>query len=149
MKEYSMQDVESHNNETSCWVVIDGAVVDATLFLNKHPGGAARILKMAGKNATDAFSVIGHSKAAKKLVAHYAIGTIGNVVVVKPDVSELTAHKDWLMSLSADSPFFSRLFSDHDMQHVHALLGSESSKLRSFWWHTTSCAQDRVQGAQK
>jgi hypothetical protein len=36
----------------SCWVIIKGEVYDVTNFLDHHPGGAAIILKYAGKDAT-------------------------------------------------------------------------------------------------
>lgn len=130
-----MQDVQPHNNSESCWVVIDRVVVDATLFLDKHPGGADRILKLAGKDATETFALIGHSNAAKKLVAHYAVGTLGKAVVIKPDESELDIHGDWLRTwlVKNDHPVLARLFnSGHDYMHVHALMGG--TVLASFAW---------------
>mmetsp|Transcript_49899 Transcript_49899/g.160352 ORF Transcript_49899/g.160352 Transcript_49899/m.160352 type:complete len:544 (+) Transcript_49899:105-1736(+) len=129
LQQYSMEEVQSHNDEQSCWVVIDGFVVDATLFLNKHPGGASRISNMAGKDATDAFTTIGHSNAAKKLVAHYAIGTVGNTSIIKPSVSEDELHGDWL---SANFPLLSRLNSGHDKKHMHKLLGGMTAA--SYAW---------------
>eukprot|EP00444_Apocalathium_aciculiferum_P061054 CAMPEP_0183601140 /NCGR_PEP_ID=MMETSP0371-20130417/180287_1 /TAXON_ID=268820 /ORGANISM="Peridinium aciculiferum, Strain PAER-2" /LENGTH=465 /DNA_ID=CAMNT_0025813223 /DNA_START=81 /DNA_END=1476 /DNA_ORIENTATION=- len=129
LQQYSMEDVQSHNDEQSCWVVIDGVVVDATLFLNKHPGGASRIVNMAGKDATDPFTTIGHSLAAKKLVAHYAIGTVGNTSIIKPSVSESELHGDWF---SANFPLVSRLNSGHDKKHMHKLLGGMT--VASYAW---------------
>mmetsp|Transcript_53095 Transcript_53095/g.137346 ORF Transcript_53095/g.137346 Transcript_53095/m.137346 type:complete len:434 (+) Transcript_53095:79-1380(+) len=129
LQQYSMEDVQSHNDEQSCWVVIDGVVVDATLFLNKHPGGASRIVNMAGKDATDPFTTIGHSLAAKKLVAHYAIGTVGNTSIIKPSLSESELHGDWF---SANFPLVSRLNSGHDKKHMHKLLGGMT--VASYAW---------------
>jgi cytochrome b involved in lipid metabolism len=36
----SLEDVNSHNNSESCWVVISDGVWDVTDFLPAHPGGA-------------------------------------------------------------------------------------------------------------
>lgn len=46
------EEVQKHNTRESCWVIIDGQVYDATSVLAWHPGGAAVILKNAGKDAT-------------------------------------------------------------------------------------------------
>jgi cytochrome b involved in lipid metabolism len=42
-------DVAEHNSRKSCWVVVQGQAYDVTDFLDSHPGGAAIILRYAGK----------------------------------------------------------------------------------------------------
>ncbi|RDW65082.1 hypothetical protein BP6252_10733 [Coleophoma cylindrospora] len=51
----SESDVRKHASRESCWVIIRGSVYDLTSFVDDHPGGAAVILKYAGKDATAAF----------------------------------------------------------------------------------------------
>ncbi|KAH8887605.1 glycolate oxidase [Thozetella sp. PMI_491] len=51
-------EVAKHGKQDSCWVVIHGKVWDVTSFLGEHPGGAAVILKGAGRDATEAYSEI-------------------------------------------------------------------------------------------
>ena len=51
-KYISYDEVQKHNSPESCWVIINGQVYDATSVLAWHPGGAAVILKNAGKDAT-------------------------------------------------------------------------------------------------
>ncbi|KAJ9102023.1 hypothetical protein QFC19_004949 [Naganishia cerealis] len=51
-----MSEVEKHNRREDCWIVLEGQVWDMTGFLQDHPGGAASILRMAGKDATGIFS---------------------------------------------------------------------------------------------
>lgn len=40
--------VANHSTKESCWIVIDSQVYDVTSFLQRHPGGAAVILKQGG-----------------------------------------------------------------------------------------------------
>ncbi|KAG6321387.1 hypothetical protein E4U44_005179 [Claviceps purpurea] len=51
-------DIEKHNDENSCWVIIHGYAYDVTDFLPEHPGGSGVILKHAGKDATEEFDPI-------------------------------------------------------------------------------------------
>lgn len=41
--------VAAHNTRQSCWVIIDDKVYDVTSIIGDHPGGAAAILRHAGK----------------------------------------------------------------------------------------------------
>ena len=52
---YTMRDVSTHDTAQSCWSVIDGVVYDLTAWISDHPGGEAAILKLCGKDGTDAF----------------------------------------------------------------------------------------------
>lgn len=47
--------VAQHADRTSCWAAIDGNVYDLTTWIDRHPGGAERILQLCGTNATAAF----------------------------------------------------------------------------------------------
>ncbi|KAI8805119.1 FMN-dependent dehydrogenase-domain-containing protein [Cladochytrium replicatum] len=51
----SWDEIRKHISEGDCWIVVHGKVVDVSGFLSKHPGGAALILREAGKDATNAF----------------------------------------------------------------------------------------------
>jgi hypothetical protein len=42
-------EIAEHSNRQSCWIVIEGRAYDVTDFLDSHPGGAAIILRHAGK----------------------------------------------------------------------------------------------------
>ena len=52
---YTLAQVAKHASATSCWSVVNGNVYDLTRWINRHPGGASRILGMCGKDATSAF----------------------------------------------------------------------------------------------
>ena len=72
---YTMEEIEKHDNEKSCWFVRGGRVYDATSYLDDHPGGAESILLVAGQDATVEFDSV-HSEEAKKQLEDYYIGDV-------------------------------------------------------------------------
>lgn len=42
-------EVAKHNTTSSCWIVIGGKVYDVTPYLERHPGGAAILVKQGGR----------------------------------------------------------------------------------------------------
>ena len=55
-KKYSLKDVAKHSSSTSCWSAIDGNVYDLTNWINRHPGGAAVIKAICGKDGSASFN---------------------------------------------------------------------------------------------
>lgn len=53
---YSMADVATHKDGTSCWTTINGGVYDVTSWINQHPGGPEAILSLCGKDGSSAFT---------------------------------------------------------------------------------------------
>ncbi|MCO5575666.1 hypothetical protein L7F22_029470 [Adiantum nelumboides] len=51
-------------------------VYDVSKFLDEHPGGDDVILSATGKDATDDFEDVGHSKTARDMLTQYYIGDI-------------------------------------------------------------------------
>lgn len=69
-KEFTREEIEKHNKEDDCWIVIKGKVYDATSVLDWHPGGKAPIMAHAGKvhlDTTDEFESIHDDYAEHKL----------------------------------------------------------------------------------
>ena len=58
----TMAEVEQHNSEEDCWVVINGKVYDLTDFAEEHPAGPESIIELAGQDGTEAFEAV-HSES--------------------------------------------------------------------------------------
>merc|ERR1740139_1695710 len=74
---YTLEEVAKHNSKQSCWVVLDGKVLDVTSFLSEHPGGELAILTFAGKDATEEFNMIHPPDVVGKYAPDAIIGEIG------------------------------------------------------------------------
>lgn len=78
IKTYTMAQVQQHDNEQDCWIVLDGKVYDMTEWIPTHPGWAA-ILQWCGKDGTDLYenrpmwSGTPHSEWARDLLPQYYI----------------------------------------------------------------------------
>eukprot|EP01026_Neomeris_dumetosa_P059215 TRINITY_DN5527_c0_g3_i1.p1 TRINITY_DN5527_c0_g3~~TRINITY_DN5527_c0_g3_i1.p1 ORF type:complete len:128 (-),score=15.33 TRINITY_DN5527_c0_g3_i1:46-429(-) len=70
----SWEEVQQHNNSSSCWVVVQNKVYDVAEFIEKHPGGPV-IREFGGRDATDVFSAF-HSKKAWRFLDSFLIGEI-------------------------------------------------------------------------
>merc|ERR1712178_157161 len=75
---YTMEEVAKHNTKASCWVVLDGKVLDVTKFLGDHPGGELAILTFAGKDATEEFNMIHPPDVVGKYAPDSVIGVVGS-----------------------------------------------------------------------
>lgn len=53
---YTVLQVAAHNNESSCWTIIDGNVYDLTDWIKQHPGGKEAILQLCGQDGTERFA---------------------------------------------------------------------------------------------
>ncbi|KAI5201802.1 hypothetical protein E4T39_05045 [Aureobasidium subglaciale] len=77
-KQFTREEIEKHNSEDDCWIVVDGNVYDATSVLEWHPGGKATITNHAGKlsqETSESFESIHDGYAYKKL-AECILGTV-------------------------------------------------------------------------
>ncbi|KAL9674542.1 hypothetical protein QQ045_030814 [Rhodiola kirilowii] len=70
-------------------------VYDVTEFMDDHPGGRDVLLTSIGKDATEDFEDVGHSKAAREQLEKYYIGEI--------DASTLSKKKSYTAPQSNQS----------------------------------------------
>ncbi|MCO5598753.1 hypothetical protein L7F22_052852 [Adiantum nelumboides] len=76
LREISMEEVAKHASDDDCWVAVNGQVIDATGFLDDHPGGRKAILLYKGRDATEEFNML-HDKSV--IAKYYKEGIIGTV----------------------------------------------------------------------
>ena len=62
---YTLAEVSQHNNETSCWTVIDGKIYDITSYIYSHPAGVNKILQGCGVDATKMYGRVGAHDVAR------------------------------------------------------------------------------------
>ena len=78
-KQFTRQEIEKHDSEGDCWIVVDGKVYDATSVLAWHPGGKAAVLGHAGKvhqETSDEFASIHDGYAYQKLKGRLVIPSV-------------------------------------------------------------------------
>lgn len=63
---FTKQEVELHNKEDDCFVILFGKVYDVTKFMHDHPGGKDAIMLFAGKDATEEFDMLHQPSVLKK-----------------------------------------------------------------------------------
>jgi cytochrome b involved in lipid metabolism len=75
------EEVKKHDSGTSCWSIVYGNVFDLTKWITKHPGGAAVIRAICGKDGTAAFEGQheGEGRPAREL-SNYFLGKLGDSV---------------------------------------------------------------------
>jgi cytochrome b involved in lipid metabolism len=74
----TMAEVKKHASASSCWSVVDGEVFDLTKWINRHPGGAGRILDMCGQDGSAAYhGQHGNSGRASQILNGYSLGKLG------------------------------------------------------------------------
>jgi len=76
---YTIEEVNKNNSKESCWTVIRGKVYDLTQWIDKHPGGADKILSICGKDGTQVFiQKHGGKEKPEKILKEFEIGILKN-----------------------------------------------------------------------
>ncbi|EEB12650.1 Cytochrome b5, putative [Pediculus humanus corporis] len=99
VKLFTRNDVSKSKNSKSTQIIIHNIVYDVTEFLNEHPGGEEVLLDHAGKDATEAFEDVGHSRDARDMMSKYKIGELNEEEKVK--TTEKTI-RDWVEKKNDD-----------------------------------------------
>ncbi|KAI8809495.1 acyl-CoA dehydrogenase/oxidase [Cladochytrium replicatum] len=75
-KQFTVQEVATHNKESDAWVIIDGEVFNVTDFAAMHPGGELLLLQYAGKDVTEEFYGLHRQEVLDKYRKKLKIGDI-------------------------------------------------------------------------
>ena len=89
MKTYTKEGVTRLSEESQdCWIIVCGRVfcIDKQ-YLNDHPGGRDVLMENNGKDATEEWTSIKHSKRARLKMKDFLVGEI-----------EGNTHEDWTSS---------------------------------------------------
>ncbi len=77
VKTFTSAQVTMHNNESSCYTIIEGKVYDLTSWISQHPGGERAILSICGKDGTAAYEgQHGGESRPEKILATFYIGEL-------------------------------------------------------------------------
>lgn len=77
IKYYTLDEIKQHNNKASCWTIINNMVYDLTNWIDSHPGGAKAILRLCGKEGTQAFiKKHGGEEKPEKVLEKFKIGIL-------------------------------------------------------------------------
>jgi cytochrome b involved in lipid metabolism len=87
----NMAEIGKHNNQSDCWMLINGKVYDITSFFGSHPGGNGTMISSCGRDATDAYMTkdpnasssgnrSAHSSRAVRMLADYYVGDFNQVI---------------------------------------------------------------------
>ncbi|KEY71333.1 hypothetical protein S7711_05924, partial [Stachybotrys chartarum IBT 7711] len=77
-KQFTREEIEKHDAEKDCWIVVDGKVYDATSVMSWHPGGKTPIMTHAGRvrqeTTTESTSI--HNDFAYEKLKECLLGTV-------------------------------------------------------------------------
>ena len=76
---YTMAQVGTHSNASSCWSAINGNVYNLTSWISQHPGGRDAILSICGKDGSVALNTQhGGQPNPAQALATFKIGVLAN-----------------------------------------------------------------------
>lgn len=74
----SEAEVAKHASGSDCWSIVNGNVYNLTSYVNSHPGGAANIESICGKDGTSAFKAQHNGEGTpNNVLSNFMIGALG------------------------------------------------------------------------
>ena len=90
-KQYTRNEVQTTTDgKNKTLIILHDMVYDVSGFLNEHPGGEEILLDHEGKDGSDDFDDVGHSKDAFDLMQKYRVGE-----VVESERTNKSPKKTW------------------------------------------------------
>lgn len=104
----SLSEVQKHNSQTDCWVIVNNNVYDVTQYINLHPGGSTTIYSYCGQDMTQEFLTKGgqgsHSSLADKQHSLMLLGPL-NGQITNSSVTNNQNLQNSLKQLKNDNSF--------------------------------------------
>ncbi|KAK5077736.1 hypothetical protein LTR70_009471 [Exophiala xenobiotica] len=137
----AVSEIQSHNKEEDCWIVVDGQVWDITQFAPEHPGGPAIIYKYAGRDATEAYGEIHAPSIIKNGLPENAHkGTVDEATITKKWSEPLPSAAPKAASKSvAVKPPLDGIINSHDFELV-----AKNSATAKTWAFYSSASNDLI-----
>ncbi|KAJ5136652.1 cytochrome b5 [Penicillium atrosanguineum] len=76
VKEFTLEEVTTHNTKKDLYMVIHDKVYDCSSFVDEHPGGEEVLLDVGGQDGTEAFEDVGHSDEAREILEGLLVGNV-------------------------------------------------------------------------
>ncbi len=77
VKTFTLAEVALHKSASDCYTAIRGSVYDLTSFIQRHPGGVDRIMRLCGIEGTDEFMAQhGGDARPESMLASLKIGVV-------------------------------------------------------------------------
>lgn len=76
MNTYTREEVQNHNKEGDCWLIIDNNIYDVTEFANIHPGGKQLLYSVGGQDATEYFYELHREEILLEVASEFIIGSL-------------------------------------------------------------------------
>ena len=73
-----MDEVNQHNTDKDCWVVIDNKVYDISSFVSQHPGGKQILVSVSGDDVTEYFYELHRKGILEEVASDYLIVELNN-----------------------------------------------------------------------
>ena len=80
LNRYTWQEIQTHNQETDQWLVINRKVYDVTCWADKHPGGRKVLNHYAGEDATVRNSKSALSLSLLQLLGGWELGCLSKSI---------------------------------------------------------------------
>lgn len=108
-KTYKKSEIEKHNSNSDCWIVVNSKVYDATSVLSWHPGGAGAIMPYAGAVAQETSNIYNsvHDEYANSKLAETLIGNLDKESAEKME-EESKAYEKERKSEASDERVFQK-----------------------------------------
>ncbi|PVH22700.1 hypothetical protein CXQ85_005274 [Candidozyma haemuli] len=138
-KGVTVEELQKHKSAESVWVAINGKVYDLTDFLTRHPGGAAIILKYAGKNASTIFNKFHAPNFVDQyLTPEEYLGPLIGELEPEIDITEV-GDSESRQEYSDNMPPISEIFRVSDFEYIARKILPPSA-----WYYYSSGADDEV-----
>ncbi|ORX77514.1 acyl-CoA dehydrogenase NM domain-like protein [Basidiobolus meristosporus CBS 931.73] len=86
-KPLTAQDVQKHNTENDCWIIVHGKVYDLSNFLSEHPGGKKVLVRVAGTDASKQFDNFHNKAVLDQWGPKLLVGSIGEASASSNEVN--------------------------------------------------------------